>query len=344
MDISKIENFLSGNNHPKYRLKQIKEAIYKNGIFSFSEISTIPQKLKSDLENEMKIFSFSIEKVAEAKDKRSVKALLKLIDNNKIETVLMESGSGYTVCLSSQAGCPLGCLFCATGQGGFRRNLSAEEITDQILFWKAYLKREKNIKNVSFNIVFMGMGEPFLNWNEVRQSISEFIDPQLFGISSRNISISTVGVKGIISKFARAFPQVNLAISLHFTDNKKRSQYIPANRQFNIEDIKTDLQKYFKTNNRKVFIEYLMLDGINDAVQDAEKLAGYLKDIGSTSLFCVNLIGYNRTTADCRPTPVDKITKFKNILLRNNINTTIRKSLGSEIEGACGQLAGSNRK
>jgi 23S rRNA (adenine(2503)-C(2))-methyltransferase len=340
MNLKKLENFLVKNNQPKFRLKQIRDAIYKNGIFSFREISTIPENLRINLEKEMKLFSFSAERIVVANNKKSIKALFRFEDNNKIETVLMESNIGaYTVCVSSQAGCPLDCLFCATGQEGFKRNLSSEEITDQVLFWKAYLRQEKNIKNISFNIVFMGMGEPFLNWGEVKKSVSVFVNPELFGISSRSISISTVGVRGGIEKFTQVFPQVNLAISLHFTDDEKRSRYMPANRSFNLDDIKRALQKYFQKNNRKVFIEYLMLNNLNDSVKDAESLAQYLKDIGNTFLFCVNLISYNRTSADCRATPAEKITKFKNILLRHNINTTIRKSLGNEIKGACGQLA-----
>jgi 23S rRNA (adenine(2503)-C(2))-methyltransferase len=345
MDLNKLEKILEKYKEPRFRLDQIKKAVYKDGVFSFAQISNIPLELRESLQKELKILSFSVENLSVAKDKKSIKALLILNDNNKIESVLLESNAGsYTVCLSSQAGCPLACLFCATGQEGYRRNLTAEEITDQVLFWRAYLRREKNIIGASMNIVFMGMGEPFLNWDEVKTSIADFINPQLFGIASRNISVSTIGVKGKIEKFARAFPQVNLAISLHFTDDKKRDLHMPANRSFNLDDIKKALQKYFQICNRKVFIEYIMLDGLNDTVRDAEKLAEYIKTIGQTGLFCVNLISYNQTAGDLKPSPKERLVKFKNILLRNNINATIRKSLGNEIEGACGQLASSKNK
>lgn len=346
MDLNKLEKFLKNNSQPKFRLEQIKKAVYQDGVFSFLEISNIPLDLRKILEKEINMLSFEVEKVLVSKDKRSIKALLKLSDGNKIETVLLSPRPGdWTACISSQAGCPLGCAFCATGKMGFKRNLTAEEITDQILFWKNYpqLKAKsqklKVVNNVS-NIVYMGMGEPFLNWKEVKKSVEDLINPKLFNIGSRSISISTVGVKGGIENFLSDFPQVNLAISLHFADNEMRSQYMPADKAYNLNDIKNDLKKYFQKSKRKVFMEYIMFNGINDNPKDAKKLVNYLNSIGNSYLLHVNLISYNSVNSIFKSSPKEKIIAFRNFLLRNKINATIRKSLGSEIQGACGQLAG----
>jgi 23S rRNA (adenine2503-C2)-methyltransferase len=350
MDLNKLEKFLKENNQPKFRIVQIKKAIYQDGIFSFLEISTIPKDLRELLNKEIKILSFEVKKVLVSKDKHSIKALLKLSDNNCIETVLLSPRpDAWTACISSQVGCPLNCAFCATGKSGFKRNLTTEEITDQILFWKQYVKNnlkffencKLKIENCDVsNIVYMGMGEPMLNWEEVKKSLEDFINPKLFNFGSRSISVSTVGVKNGIEKFLEEFPQVNLAISLHFADNEMRSLYMPANKTYDLEDIKKDLQEYFKKSKRKVFMEYIMFNDLNDSLEDARKLTEYLKSIGNFYLLHVNLISYNETSEELKSSSKNKIEKFKNYLLQNKINATIRKSLGSEIQGACGQLAG----
>ncbi len=335
MNLEKLEKILEESNQPKFRLEQIKKAVYRDGIFSFLEISTIPKELRELLNKEMKFLSFEAVKILVSDDKRSMKALLKLSDSNCIETVLLSPRPNiWTACISSQVGCPLGCAFCATGKGGFKRDLTAEEITDQILFWKNYLKN-----STISNIVYMGMGEPMLNWEEVKKSLEDLTDPKLFSIGSRSISVSTVGVKGGIEKFLEEFPQVNLAISLHFADDGMRSKYMPAGKAYNLENIKNDLQNYFKKSKRKVFIEYIMFEGLNDDLDDAKKLADYLNSIGNSYLLHVNLISYNETSGKFRSPSKNKIERFKDLLLQNKINATIRKSLGQEIQGACGQLS-----
>lgn len=327
------------NNQPKFRLEQIRKAVFKDGISSFSEISTIPKDLRELLEGELKILSFETERFLISDDKKSMKALLRLSDNSCIETVLLSPRPGtWTACISSQVGCPLGCEFCATGKGGFRRDLYSEEITDQILFWRQYLNRKK-FPDLS-NIVYMGMGEPMLNWENVKKSVEGLIDIKLFNFGSRSISISTVGVKGGIEKFLSDFPQVNMAISLHFPDDETRSKFMPANRNYNLENLKEDLKKYFKKSKRKVFMEYIMFDELNDSLDDAKKLVAYLNSIGNVYLLHVNLISYNETFGEFKASSKNKIERFKNFLLQNKINATIRKSLGTEIAGACGQLAG----
>lgn len=388
MDLEKLKEILRINNLPIFRLRQVIKAVYEDGVSSFGEISVLPQNLRNILEKEIAILPFAIEKVFVSRDERSVnphtkslsasageysghfgvgvKALLKLAGGNFIETVLISPKQGiWSACVSSQVGCPMNCLFCATGKGGFKRNLTAEEITGQILFWKQYLKSNmpKAANYKLNNIVFMGMGEPFLNWENVRDGLKILIDKDSprtnfssiksvnahtgvklvrgkFGFSSRSISVSTCGIPEGIKKLAKEFPQINLAISLHFADDKKRSEFMPINEKYNLAEIKKALQNYFATTRRKVFIEYIMLAGENDGLRDAEKLAEYLKSIGDTHLLHVNLINYNAASGQFKPSSGNRIQDFKNYLLKKHISATIRKSLGKDIEGACGQLAG----
>lgn len=346
MDIKKLEQFIKDNNLPKFRLEQIKKAVFQDGVSSFAEISTISKDLRELMGNDLKMLSFEVEQVLEAKDGQSIKALLRLHDKSPIETVLISPKPGaWSACISCQVGCQMGCRFCATGKMGFKRNLTAEEITDQILFWKQYLKnlepKTSNLKpsNVS-NIVYMGMGEPFNNWNEVSESIKILTDEKLFGFGSRSLSVSTSGIADGIVRMAKEFPQVNLAISLHFANDEKRSRYMPANLKDNLSSLKDALQEYFKITKRKVFLEYIMLDGINDSILDARQLAEYIKSIGNRHLLHVNLIRYNVTSEELKPSTKDRTLRFKNDLEKLHIHATIRKSLGDEIKGACGQLAG----
>jgi 23S rRNA (adenine(2503)-C(2))-methyltransferase len=350
MDIKKLEQFLNENNLPKFRLGQIQKAIFQDGVFSFAEITTLSKDLREKMEKELKMLSFETEKILVAKDGQSIKALLKLNSGDLIETVLISPKPGiWSACISCQVGCAMGCRFCATGKMGFKRNLTAEEITDQILFWKQYLKSNfrlfKNLKlkiencNVN-NIVYMGMGEPFNNWDEVSESIRNLTDEKIFGFGSRSLSVSTSGIAEGIAKMASEFPQVNLAISLHFASDQKRSLYMPVNNKDNMEALRSALQQYFKITKRKVFLEYIMLDGVNDTTLDARTLSQYVGSIGKRQLLHVNLIRYNMTSEGLKPSTRNRTQEFKAELEKSNIGVTIRKSLGDEIKAACGQLAG----
>lgn len=342
MEVKNLEKFLAKTNQPKFRIDQIKKAIYQDGVSAFGEISTLPKDLRGALQKEMEILSFSSVKILKSMDSRAIKALLKLKDGNLIETVLISPKPEiWSACVSSQVGCPLGCSFCATGKGGFKRNLTAEEITDQVLFWRQYLRKSKFI-GIFSNIVYMGMGEPFLNWEEVSQSLKNLTDPELFGFGSRSISVSTAGIPEGIEKLAKFFPQINLAVSLHFGDDKKRLKFMPVNKKYNLNQLKEAIRKYFGKTRRKVFIEYIMMNGINDSQEDAQALLEFLKSTGNQNLLHVNLIRYNSTSPDLRPSSRETTEKFKEYLTRNRINATIRKSLGEDIQGACGQLAGGN--
>lgn len=339
MNIEQLAKILTENNQPKFRQKQILKAVYQDGVSAFAEISVLPKEMREALGRELRILSFEVEKVLVSKNKDSHKALLKLSDGSLIETVLMNSGGdNFSVCVSSQVGCAMGCRFCATGKLGFKRNLTAEEIADQVLFWRQYLKKFQS-HNIS-NVVYMGMGEPFLNWENVSESLKILTDKNLLGMGSRSISVSTSGIVEGIEKMAHEFPQVNLAISLHFADDTRRSQFMPVNKKDNLESLRQGLKKYFQATNRQVFIEYIMLDRINDTPEDARKLASYIKSIEKLQLLHVNLIRYNATIPDLKPSSREKTEHFKKMLSENGVSATIRKSMGEEIKGACGQLAG----
>jgi len=329
---------LQEQNQSKFRLEQIKKAIYQDGVSSFAEISTISKDLRETLGKEMALLSFEVQKVLVSKDKQSIKALLKLQDGNLIETVLIAPKPDvWSACISCQVGCAMGCRFCATGKLGLKRNLTAEEIADQVLFWIQYL-RTTNHKLQT--IVYMGMGEPFLNWKEVSESLKDLTDEKLFEFGSRSISVSTSGIPEGIEKLAEEFPQVNLALSLHFGSDEKRSQMMPINRQNNLEKLRQALKNYFLKTKRKVFLEYVMLNGVNDSSEDADKLISFVRSIGKLQLLHVNLIRYNSTDCEFKSSSKERTVMFRDYLVKNNISVTIRKSLGEEIQGACGQLAG----
>lgn len=340
MELEKLALVLEQKNQPKFRSEQIKKAIYQEGVSSFSEISTLSKDLRESLEKEMKILSFEAKKVLVAKDRKSIKALLELSDGNLIEAVLISPIDGtWSACVSCQVGCAIGCKFCATGKMGLKRNLTAEEITDQILFWHQYLKNSDNEPKKISSIVYMGMGEPFLNWENVSESLRVLTDKDLFSFGSRSISVSTSGIPEGIEKLAQDFPQVNLALSLHFADDAKRSASMPINRKNDLEVLRESLKKYFEKTKRKVFLEYVMLDKVNDSREDADKLIHFVKSIGKLQLLHVNLIRYNSTDSEFKSSSKERTVEFRDYLVKNRIGVTIRKSLGEEIQGACGQLA-----
>jgi 23S rRNA (adenine(2503)-C(2))-methyltransferase len=344
MKIKELEQFLSAKGMPKFRLNQIIKAIYQDSILSFQEMSTLPKDLRAEMDKTIKILSFEPVKVLISDDQASAKVLFKTPDNLNFESVIMKNKADrWTVCLSSQIGCPIGCPFCATGKNGFKRNLTSEEITDQVLFWQNYLKINSP-KTKLDSIVFMGMGEPFLNWENVKQAIKKITDPGLFGFGNRNISVSTIGIIEGIKKIAKEFPQINLAVSLHAASDKKRNMLVPINEQHNLKKLRQAIDLYIEQTNRKVFFEYTMLENVNDSQHDAVELGEYVKSFAKPYLILVNLIPYNETSKNFSPTSSREIEKFKNELMRNKVQATVRKSLGKEIEGACGQLAGKQLK
>jgi 23S rRNA (adenine2503-C2)-methyltransferase len=344
MNTQKLEQILKDNGQPRFRAGQITKAVYQDGVSSFSEISNLPKNLREILDSQMEILPFRAEKVLFSRNKLVGKALLKFEDGLSIETVIMSLREDvWSVCLSSQIGCPMGCAFCATGGMGFKRNLSSDEIFSQVLFWKQYLRKNQLPGRIA-NLVYMGMGEPFLNWEEVKKSLKVLLDQNFFNFGSRSISISTVGVPGGIEKMARDFPQVNLAVSLHFANDEARKENMPAGKNFDLADLKKTLEEYFSKSNRKVFLEYVLLRGLNDSEKDALELATYVGSFQKKHLLHVNLIRYNETSGKFKHSSFDQTQKFKKIILERGISVTERKSLGTDVSGACGQLAGGSEE
>ncbi len=333
MDFKKIEKILE--KEPAFRLKQVKKAVFLDLIKDWEEATTLPQDLRQQLLKKFPIEELKAEKILTSKDNQTIKILFELKDGFKIESVLMRHKDGRnTVCVSSQVGCAMNCQFCATGQQGFKRNLSSSEIVEQILFFARLLRKEKTkIKNV----VFMGMGEPFLNYANVLEAIKILNDKDGFNLGSRHISISTCGIVEGIKKLAKESLQVNLAISLHAPNNELRSKLMPINKAYSIEKVLKAVDDYIEKTRRRVMFEYLMIDGVNDSPAKALELAKLLKK----PLYFVNLISFNPIGhSEFKPSSGWKIKQFKETLEKAGINVTQRHRFGKEIKAACGQLAG----
>ena len=350
MNLTQLNETLRGE--PTYRLKQVRKAVFQDLIDDWDKATTLSLNLRNTLNKECPLPI--IGELFVSKDQRTVKTLITLGDGLKIESVLMRykprsrkflteqvrygeefslrGGDRNTICVSSQVGCPLGCLFCTTGKMGFKRNLEYFEIVEQVLFFARYLKK---LKARVTNVVFMGMGEPFLNYENVMRAIKILNDKDGFNLGARKFSISTAGITEGIEKLAEENLEVNLAISLHAPDDKLRFQLMPIGKKYNIEKILETVDNYIKKTNRKVMFEYLMIRGVNDSEDSARKLAKLMK----RRLYLVNLISYN-PTADFQPSPKERIQKFKNILEKAGVYVTERYRFGREIKAACGQLAG----
>ncbi len=336
MNPDKVKELLFSAGYPKWRCEQTEKAVYSGGFSSFSQIKVLPSEIRELLDSKLAVLSFEPVKVFSSQKGDSHKAALKLKDKRIIETALLYRDlRRWSVCLSTQAGCPVRCSFCYSGKEGLKRNLSWEEIADQALFWKSYLK-DNNLGEIQ-SVVYMGMGEPFLNYENTAASIKVINDK--LGIGKRHISISTCGHIPGIRRFAKDFPQINLAISLHSARNEERDKLVPMNVRYPLEQLSKAVRDYIDSAKRKVFIEYIMIAGLNDKSSDAGKLAEWIKNTHENKYFTVNLIAYNETGKSYKASPVEKMQNFQKLLLIRGIEATIRKSLGSEIKGACGQLA-----
>ncbi|HNW96399.1 MAG TPA: 23S rRNA (adenine(2503)-C(2))-methyltransferase RlmN [Candidatus Paceibacterota bacterium] len=317
-------------NEPKFRLKQVKQAVFCDLIENWSEAQALPKELREKLQKEIPL---NIEtEVFVSDDEEVIRALVVLADELKVESVLMRHKDRNTVCVSSQVGCPLNCSFCATGKLGFKRNLSSDEIVEQILFFNRYLKKEK--QRVS-NVVFMGMGEPFLNYDNVLGAIKILNDKDGLNIGVRRISISTSGVVEGIEKLEQENIDVNLAISLHAPNDELRKRLMPIAQKYSIAEILRAVNEYIHLTGRKVMFEYIMIKDVNDSEAHAEELARLMNH----KLYMVNLISYN-ATGIFKPSSPEHIKEFKKVLEDYGIEVTQRFKLGRGVRGACGQLAG----
>ncbi|MDD3032559.1 MAG: 23S rRNA (adenine(2503)-C(2))-methyltransferase RlmN [Candidatus Pacebacteria bacterium] len=319
MNLKNLEKIIE--KEPAFRKKQIQKLIYQDLITSWDEATVLSLKLREDLKKETSLDINA--QFFESKDVK--KALITLSDGLQIEAVLMRHEDRNTVCVSSQVGCALGCKFCATGKLGLKRNLTAEEILEQVLVFE----RSEPINN----IVFMGMGEPFLNYDNVLQAIKILNNENAFNIGARHISISTVGIIEGIEKLSNENLQVNLAISIHAPNNILRSRIMPISKKYSLENILKAVDKYIEKTNRKVMFEYTLINDVNDSINEARELAKIMRH----PLYLVNLIKYNNTKEFKAPSN-EKIENFKNYLIKGGIHVTERFRFGGDIHAACGQL------
>ncbi|QQG52916.1 MAG: 23S rRNA (adenine(2503)-C(2))-methyltransferase RlmN [Candidatus Falkowbacteria bacterium] len=351
MKIKNLSKVLEGQ--PKYRYAQINKFLFQDYISDWDEASSLPKKLREELSAACPL-EIKAEVFANESRQKTQRALVYLEDGESVETVLIrqkvdknkdadyEPGEadkrGYrnTVCVSSQIGCPLGCTFCATGQLGFLRNLSSAEIVEQVVFWQRLLKAENSQEKVD-NIVFMGMGEPFLNYPEFIKAVKFINNPETLNIGARRMSVSTAGLTEGIKKLAGEKLQINLAISLHAANDSLRQKLMPIAKKYALADIFKTVDDYIKKTGRRVMFEYLMIKGINDSSQDAENLARLMRK----PLYLLNLIPYN-DTGRFQTSSRETINDFKNILEKAGVSVTVRLSFGSDIAAACGQLHKNN--
>lgn len=328
MNLDNLNKILE--NEPKYRLKQVKEAVFKKFIDDWNKASFLPLLLREKLNKECPLSIKAESLISKTKD--TIKSRIELKDSLKIESVLMRHIDGRnTVCVSTQVGCPLACQFCATGKMGFKRNLEAMEIIEQVLFFERYLK--KGGKKVT-NVTYMGMGEPFLNYDNVLKSIRILNDKEGMNIGARNISVSTAGIIEGIEKFAKEGLQVNLAISLHAPDDQLRAKLMPIDKKYPLEKVLDAVDLYIKKTKRQVMFEYILLKDVNDTDFCAKELARIM----AKPLYYVNLILYN-PTGEFDPSNSQRVASFKKILKSKKVVFSQRFRFGQDIKAACGQFA-----
>ncbi|MEJ2272836.1 MAG: 23S rRNA (adenine(2503)-C(2))-methyltransferase RlmN [Candidatus Bathyarchaeota archaeon] len=333
------ESLVKNLGEPRYRADQILYSLYYKYPQNIFEIKQLPLTFRNTLvEKGYTIGSTKEIHRISSKDGETTKLLLNLKDDSPIESVLMQYPSkklfGHprsTICVSTQVGCAMGCVFCATGQMGFKRNMKAEEIVGQVIhFAKILSEKEQHITN----IVFMGMGEPLANYSETFRAIQLLTHSRGFGLGQRHITISTIGIVSAIEKLAEEKMQIGLAISLHAPNDKLRQMLVPTAGPDSVDELIASGKKYFLKTGRRVTFEYALIEGINDTHEIAEELARLLKDNGSH----INLIPLNPTAGDFTRPARKNVIEFERILYNAGINCTVRVEKGTEISAACGQL------
>lgn len=333
-NLDELQEELINMGEKKFRAEQIFKWIYKEKVKSFDEMTNLSIELREKLKENYTMCNYNILKKQESKD-GTKKYLFDVLDGNAIETVLMQYHHGKTVCVSSQIGCKMGCKFCASTGIQFVRNLTAGEIVEQIL------AVEQDINDKISNIVFMGIGEPLDNYDNVIKAIKIMNNPKGLEIGTRHISISTSGLVPRIYDLANEKIQCTLSISLHATTDEKRSSMMPVNNRYNIEELMKACKDYIKITNKRISFEYALAKDNNDNLEDAQRLVDLLKGM----LCHVNLIPINKIeNGKFSKSTNENILKFRDFLNEHGIVATVRRELGSDIDAACGQLRRKNLK
>ncbi len=316
-----------------FRAKQLYEWLWQKKVRSFNDMSNLSKPFRDKLDADFYFKTLKVEYSQKSSD-GTRKVAFKTEDSKIIEGVLIPSKDRFTACISSQIGCPLGCKFCATASLGFTRNLSVGEITDQ-LFAIDEIAQEQYGKKIS-NVVYMGMGEPLLNYENVQKSIQFLTDPNGYGMAPSRITLSTSGLTKQIKMLADDEFACHLAISLHIPNEEKRSEIMPINRKNSLQDLGEALQYYHQKTNDRISIEYVLLDGINDSLEDASNLAHFTKRFPVK----INIIEYNpHENSPYKASKPEKMDAFVRFLQKLNLIVNVRRSKGKDIDAACGQLA-----
>ena len=325
--IKQLEDYFISKGEKKFKAVQLFEWLYQKRVKSFDEMTNIKKEVISYLKEDFKINSLEI--LTKQEDVDVIKYLFKLEDNNKIEAVLMKHDYGNSLCVSSQVGCNMGCKFCESGRLKKVRNLNTSEMVLQLL------KIEEDLNIRISHLVLMGIGEPFDNYENVIKFIDIINTPKGIALGSRHITVSTCGIIPKIKEFIKDGKQVNLAISLHASNDKLRNQLMPISKVYKLDDLMKTIKEYIKQTNRRVTFEYILLKGVNDKYENAVELAKLLKGMNCY----VNLIPYNETShIEFKKSDQNTILKFYDTLKKNNISVTIRREFGKKVSAACGQL------
>lgn len=335
--LQELEEFFESINESRYRAKQVFQWLYQKKVDSFVEMTNLSKSLREQLKQIATISSLELIEIQTSPKTDTRKFIFKCGDNSLIESVLIPDQDRLTLCLSTQVGCPLDCQFCATGQMGYKRNLSVFEIIDQ------FIQTSKHSDNPITNIVYMGMGEPFLNYENTLKSLSIFSSDLAFDISARKITVSTVGIPSKIIDFANQPFKGKLAFSLHSTNEEIRSLIMPINKKYSLKQNIEALEYFYKQTRRRITFEYILLKGINASDKDVQGLIKLSKQIPSK----INIIPFNSIAhinpkglgAKLQPTSQEEFDEFVEKLRRNNVTVFVRNTKGNDIAGACGQLA-----
>ena len=325
--LKKLEDYFVSKEEKKFKATQVFDWLYRKRVNTFDEMSNIKKEVINNLKNDYNLEKLKI--LTKQEDVDVVKYLFELDDNNKIEAVLMKHDYGNSLCVSSQVGCNMGCTFCESGRLKKVRNLKTHEMVLQLL----QVEQDLNIR-IS-HLVLMGIGEPFDNYDNVIDFIDIINEDKGIALGSRHITVSTSGIVPKIKEFSNLPKQVNLAISLHASNNELRSKIMPINKAYNLNLLMDAIKEYIKKTNRRVTFEYILLKDVNDKYENAIELSKLLKGMNCY----VNLIPYNETShIEYKKSSQDNIMKFYDTLKKNNINATIRKEFGKKVSAACGQL------
>ena len=331
--LKELEGALTLLDVERYRAKQLFKWLYQAGVQNFAEMNNISQTLKAKLEESYYVGKIVVQDRLKSTD-RTEKILFKLQDGCFIEAVLIKARHRNTLCLSTQAGCKFACVFCASGRNGFKRNLIPPEIINQIIYV------QKELKCKITNYVFMGMGEPLDNFENVQKAIAIMNDPNAFGIGARRITISTCGIIPGIEKLGSMKEQINLSISLHAADSRKRDMLMPVNKLYPLKKLIDACRDLREKKGRMITIEYVLIKGVNDSSLDARGLAEIAKKIRAK----INLIPYSMIPGFRFKAPeTERVELFMKQLVEKSVNVTLRASKGKDVQAACGQLAGTKK-